>query len=609
MKKIFLIIISSILLLTSVPIASAKNFNDLTSYQKQKYWTYIKDCSPLLLNKEYSKYRVCALAAFEKASQEKEENAWCTDSDGGKDYFTKGIVKTDLNPEGKEDYIKTFSNGTTYLMEGFCSSKNQYAYAQKKCFDFGKKYYAKDGACMYENKPPVLADIGDKEINEGELLAFSVSASDSDGDNLIYSVSDLPIGATFENQSFSWTPTYEQAGEYDVMFKVSDGDVESSIIVKIVVVNVCETWDKTYGGNEEDFATSIQQTSDGGYIVAGSSQLISAGGWDWDPWILKLDSSGNLEWDKTFGGSGNDIARSIQQTIDGEYIVAGSTSSKGAGEHDALVLKLDSNGDLLWDKTFGGSSPDVAVSIQQTTDGGYIVLGGTSSKGAGEHDAWVLKLDQNGILEWDKTFGGSNFDIAQSIQQTTDSGYIVAGYTPSKGAGGGDVWVFKLDSDGNLLWDKAFGGSSPDGARSIQQTTDGGYIVVGSTQSKGAGGEDVWVLKLDSNGDLEWDKTFGGSSLDLAFSVQQISDGGYIIVGKTVSKGAGGEDAWVLRLNQDGNLVWDKTFGGSEDDGASSIQQTVDGGYIVAGWTRSKGAGSFDAWIFKLDSDGNLECK
>lgn len=239
MKKIITFTIVISLLILAVPaIVGAKSFNDLTSYQKQKYWVYMNDCSSLLQNKEYNKYRICALAVFEKASQEKETNAWCTDSDGGKNFLTKGIVKTDIYPQGKEDYIQTFPNGSTFLMEGFCSSKNQYAFAQKKCSDFGKKYYAKDGACVYENKPPVLTDISNKEINEGELLSFSVSANDPDNDNLFFSAEGLPVGAILDNKLFSWTPTFVQAGQYNVKFNVSDGESEDFETITITIKNV-----------------------------------------------------------------------------------------------------------------------------------------------------------------------------------------------------------------------------------------------------------------------------------------------------------------------------------------------------------------------------------
>jgi len=363
------------------------------------------------------------------------------------------------------------------------------------------------------------------------------------------------------------------------------------------------TWARIYGGSKDDQASFIQQTQDGGYIVVGWTWSYGAG--KSDIWVLKLDSNGNKLWDKTYGGSGGDGANSIQQTQDGGYIVAGWTWSFGG---DIRVLKLDSNGNKLWDKTYGGSGGDNANSIQQTKDGGYIVAGWAESYGAGGEGGeyiWVLKLDSNGNKLWGKTYGGSKWDQANSIQQTQDGGYIVAGWTESYAPGTADILVLKLDSNGNKLWDKTYGGSINDEANSIQQTQDGGYIVAGWTWSYGAGGEDIWVLKLDSNGNKLWDKTYGGRDLDGAYSIQQTQDGGYIVAGWTRSYGAGESDIWVLKLDSNGNKLWDKTYGGSKWDQANSIQQTQDGGYIVAGGTKSYGAGLGDIWVLKLDSDGN----
>jgi len=208
------------------------------------------------------------------------------------------------------------------------------------------------------------------------------------------------------------------------------------------------------------------------------------------------------EWAKTYGGSSSDYVKSIQQTTDGGYIVAGSTYSFAAGVIDFWVLKLDSSGNVTWQKTYGGSGGDSASSIQQTTDDGYIVAGYTNSFAAGVIDFWVLKLDSSGNVTWQKTYGGSESDFASSIQQTTDGGYIVAGSTHSFGAGDEDFWVLKLDSSGNVTWQKTYGGSGGDSASSIQQTTDGGYIVAGSTHSFGAGSSDIWILKLDSSGEI-----------------------------------------------------------------------------------------------------------
>jgi len=363
------------------------------------------------------------------------------------------------------------------------------------------------------------------------------------------------------------------------------------------------TWQKTYGGSNNDEAYSIQQVSDGGYIVAGETYSFGAGGSD--AYVLKLDASGNVTWQKTFGGSGKDYAYSIQQVSDGGYIVAGTTASSGAGYDDAYVLKLDASGNVIWTKTFGGSDYDRASSIQQVSDGGYIVAGETYSFGAGCRDIYVLKLDATGNVIWQKTFGGSYDDLAFSIQQVSDGGYIVAGETYSFGAGSWDAYVLKLDASGNVTWTKTFGGSSSDSVYSIQQVSDGGYIIAGITESSGAGSYDVYVLKLDASGNATWTKTFGGSANDYARSIQQVPDGGYIVAGETYSFGAGSYDVYVLKLDASGNATWTKTFGGSYDDLAYSIQQVSDGGYIVAGWTNSFGAGSGDSYILKLDADGN----
>jgi hypothetical protein len=226
----------------------------------------------------------------------------------------------------------------------------------------------------------------------------------------------------------------------------------------------------------------------------------------YDVYVLKLDATGTKVWEKTFGGSYDDRAYCIQQTSDGGYIVAGYTWSSSEWE-DVYILKLDANGNKLWEKTFGGSDNDGAWFIQQTIDGGYIVAGYTKSYGSGWYNAYLLKLDGAGNKVWEKVFGGSSWDEARSIQQTNDGGYIVAGYTSSFGAGSYDVYVLKLDTTGTKVWEKTFGGSYDDRAYCIQQTSDGGYIVAGYTWSPSEW-EDVYILKLDASGNKLWEKTF-----------------------------------------------------------------------------------------------------
>jgi len=369
---------------------------------------------------------------------------------------------------------------------------------------------------------------------------------------------------------------------------------------KDVSAEPIEEWSKTFGGSSYDGANSVQQTSDNGYIIAGHTCSFGTG--EGDFWLVKTDSDGNEEWNKTFGGSYEDWANSIQQTSDNGYIVAGYTYSFGEGYSSFWLVKTDSNGNEEWNKTFGGSGDEYANSVQQTSDGGYIIAGSTRPLDTGHLDVYLIKTDSDGNEEWNKTFGGSYGDVANSVQQTSDYGYIVAGSISSFGAGNYDFWLVKTDSDGNEEWNKTFGGSSYDGASSIQQTSDNGYIIAGHTCSFGEGESDFWLVKTDSDGNEEWNKTFGGSYSDVANSVQQTSDNGYIVAGHTSSFGAGESDFWLVKTDSDGNEEWNKTFGGSSYDGASSIQQTSDNGYIVAGYTYSFGTGEGDFWLVKLRS-------
>jgi len=235
-----------------------------------------------------------------------------------------------------------------------------------------------------------------------------------------------------------------------------------------------------------------------GYVSETKVVNIRAGHTVTEDFTLQTQGAQQVVWQKTFGGSDDDRARSVQETIDGGYVVAGYTWSSSERE-DVYILKLDANGNKLWEKTFGGSDNDGAWSIQQTNDGGYVVAGYTSSFGAGSYDVYVLKLDTSGKEVWSKTFGGSSDDLAWSIQQTNDGGYIVAGYTWSSSKWE-DVYILKLDANGNKLWEKTFGGSYDDRAYCIQQTSDGGYIVAGYTSSFGVGNYDVYIIKMDANG-------------------------------------------------------------------------------------------------------------
>ncbi|OGF66469.1 MAG: hypothetical protein A2Y62_17480 [Candidatus Fischerbacteria bacterium RBG_13_37_8] len=361
-------------------------------------------------------------------------------------------------------------------------------------------------------------------------------------------------------------------------------------------------WAKAYNALDTDIAVSIQQTSDGGYIIAGTTMSYSAG--NYDVLVMKLDATGNILWQKAFGGINDDSANSVQQTSDGGYIVAGRTNSFGEGSDDLLVIKLNAIGNILWRRTFGGINNDSAGSVMQTSDGGYIVAGRTDSYGAGDYDVLVIKLNSTGNILWRRTFGGINNDSAGSVMQTSDGGYIIAGYTYSYGAGDYDVLVIKLNSTGNILWRRTFGGINAEfyGSR-IEQTSDGGYILGVETNSYGAGSYDVLIIKLNATGNILWRRTFGGTDWDFFYSVQQTSDGGYFIAGAYNTYYF---DVLAIKLDATANIQWRRTFGGTNDDVAHSAQQTSDGGYIVAGYTGCPGYGDCDILILKFDANGNI---
>ncbi len=363
-------------------------------------------------------------------------------------------------------------------------------------------------------------------------------------------------------------------------------------------------WTNVFGGTNDDAASSIQQTSDGGYIVAGWTESFGAGGSD--VYIIKTDAGGSPIWTITYGGADGDAAASVEQTFDGGYIVAGLSASFGVGNGDYYLIKTDTGGDSLWTETYGGPGVDWGFSVDQAVDSGYIVAGISMSFGL-NIDAYLVKTDTDGAVIWDTTYGGNADDGVLSVRQTSDSGYVAAGMTSSFGSGMTDVYLIKIDADGDTLWTRTFGGPYDDAAMFVQQTSDDGFIIAGITHPSWPGESDVYLIKTDAQGDMMWTQTYGGAGEDAANSVQQTLDGGYIIAGYTTSFGVGGQDVWLIRTDMNGNTLWTETYGGLYEDGAESIQQTSDGGYIIAGYTESFGAGGFDVWLIKTEPEIGIE--
>jgi hypothetical protein len=478
------------------------------------------------------------------------------------------------------------------------------------------------------NKPPNLIGLTSDESSPqdaGTVITWTAEAKDVDKDPVLYLFTlngDSVTNWIRENQ-WIWNTTKDDLGENKIVVQVRDGkhagldsyDDAKSVQFKLSSMKLMvQTWVRTIDtiqGYEEfgQDVTSIQQTSDRGYIIAGYEK--PGMGRPDDVLLIKTDASGNKIWDKTFGGGSGILADcySVRQTKDSGYIITGATYYSGAGQGDVWLIKTDADGNKIWDKTFGGSGSDFGDSVQQTNDGGYIIAGLTSTEsyGAGKDDVWLIKTDADGNKIWDRTFGGTLGDVGSSVQQTNDGGYIIAGSTESYGAGKADVWLIKTDADGNKIWDKTFGGSSSDSCGSVQQTNDGGYIIAGSTESYGAGKDDVWLIKTDADGNKIWDKTFGGSSYDFGVSVQETSDGEYIIGSTTESFG---DSAYGLLIKTDayGNKLWDKTF--VDSNIGNSVQRTrignlaqltYDGGYIIAG--NAIGGG---VTLIKTDPNGNV---
>jgi hypothetical protein len=311
-------------------------------------------------------------------------------------------------------------------------------------------------------------------------------------------------------------------------------------------------WSKTYGGVIHDSGSGVVQSSDGGYAIAGTTISFSAAGYA--VYLVKTDSLGNMQWNKTYGGIGDDYGYSVVQTSDGGYAIAGYTNSFGAGSSDVYLVKTDSTGTMLWNKTYGGINADIGRSVVQSSDGGYTIAGYTYSFGAGSYDVYLVKTDSTGNMIWSKTYGGTSSDVGSSVVQSSDGGYAIAGYTYSFGAGSYDVYLVKTDSLGNMQWNKTYGGTSSDFGYSVVQTSDGGYAIAGYTYSFGAGYEDVYLVKTDSLGNMQWNKTYGGTNDDVGSSVVQSADGGYAIVGETASFGAGNNDVYLVKTDVYGDF-------------------------------------------------------
>jgi hypothetical protein len=355
-------------------------------------------------------------------------------------------------------------------------------------------------------------------------------------------------------------------------------------------------WSKTFGGVEDEEGWFVQETGDT-IMVLGNTHSFGSG--DSDIWLIKLDSNGTEIWNKTFGGEAYDYGKCFQQAEDGGYIIVGGTYSYGKENCDLYIIKIEANGTEEWEKAIGGTQYDAATFVIETPDDYLVVVGNTYSFGSGDSDIWLIKLDSNGTEIWSKFFGGAKYDDARCVRATLDGGYIIAGETESYENSSLDIWIIKTDSNGTELWNKTFGGVNDDVCNDIRQISNDKYIIAGHTQSF-SNSWDAWIICIDSNGTEIWNKTFGGKADDGASSITQTSDSGYIIVGYTNTYSKDEGDLWIIKTDSNGTELWNKTFGGNKDDSGVWVQRTKDGNYIIAGYTNSYGKGKSDIWIMKI---------
>jgi hypothetical protein len=403
-----------------------------------------------------------------------------------------------------------------------------------------------------------------------------------------------PAGYVSDDTDCDDSDGFSYPGAVEICGDGIDQDCDGSDLVCAPI-----TFERTYGGVESDSGYSVQQTDDGGYIMLGYTTSFSADPGESDFYLVKTDANGVEEWSNTYGSDGMDWGMSVEQTTDGGYIMLGITAPV-FGPGGMYLVKTDPAGNELWSRTLGFDH-DWGTSVKQTADGGYILLG--IPMGGAQFGFNFLKTDANGMEEWSTVITSGGWDIGYSVDQTADGGYIACGYTDVNAAvSGEDMYLVRIDEFGNLLWDKTFGGPGNDRAEAGQLTADGGYILVGNMNSF----SDMYAVKTDPDGNEEWSNTYGGGLGEAALAVHQTSDGGYVISGSTSSYGAGGGDMYLVRTDAAGNEAWSTTYGGPDLDESYSVKQTADGGFVLLGVTISPTTTLDDFYLIKTDQNGNV---
>jgi len=358
-----------------------------------------------------------------------------------------------------------------------------------------------------------------------------------------------------------------------------------------------------------DAAFGVIETSDGGYALAGHSQL--DGTTNADFWLVKTDKDGNEEWNQTYGGEKFETAYSLVETSDGGYALAGDTQSFGAGDGDYWLVKTDENGTVEWTQTYDNGGDERARSLVEASDGGYVLAGDISYSSTnpdhGWSEAWLVKTDENGNKEWSQTYGESDFDRAYGLVESSAGGYVLAGFTQVWGDGWNDFWLVKTDPNGNLDWSQTYGGDRPQNAYALVETSDRGYALAGFADLSDSERTAFLLVKTDEDGNEEWNQTYRGADTDEVRALVETSDGGYALAGRTDYLDPKGYDVVLIKTDENGNIEWNQTYGEKMSEVAYSLLVTSDGGFIIAGYTSSSGHECPDFWLTKTDANGNIQ--
>jgi hypothetical protein len=357
-------------------------------------------------------------------------------------------------------------------------------------------------------------------------------------------------------------------------------------------------WSHNYGGQLSETGYSGVRTTDGGLAALGDSYSNTT---DHDFYLVRLDSLGDTLWTKTYGGAASDYGYDIQQTVDGGFILVGMTNSFGAGGQDIYLVKTDSAGEQIWARTYGGALHDVGWSVR-IVSGGYIIAGSTASYGAGTTDVYLVRTNSLGDTLWTRTYGGASGETGFAVREVSGSGYIIAGATGSFGVGYGSIYAVRTDANGDTLWTRTYGGDKSDLAYSVEIALDGGFVFVGATQSFGASYNDVYLVKTDPDGVMEWEKTYGGAFEDKGYAVRPAADGGFYVAGATESFGRGKADMYVIKTNPIGDIDWDTTYGGAQSDYCRSAVGNQGTLYLI-GHSSSYSSGGTDLYLVKIYGD------